>query len=123
MPLGRGKYATKRMHRIILGVTDDAQVDHIDGDCTNNKRDNLRICDNVENCRNRRKRSGSFSPFKGVGWKKTTRRWYAAIKAEGRSIHLGYFGSEDAAARAYDKAALQHFGEFARLNFPIPNQR
>ena len=45
-------------------------------------------------------------------------KWYACIKIDKRSIHLGSFGKEEKAAERYDKEAKKHFGEFARLNFP-----
>jgi hypothetical protein len=44
--------------------------------------------------------------------------WQAQIKDKYRSIHLGFFASKDDAARAYDVAAVERFGEFARINFP-----
>ena len=47
-----------------------------------------------------------------VWWK-----WTAQIKVDGKHIHLGYFQSEKEAAKAYDKAALKYFGEFANPNF------
>lgn len=57
------------------------------------------------------------SRFKGV--RKMKNRYNAQIKVDGTCRHLGMFDSEEAAANAYDRAALQHFGEFASLNFPV----
>jgi hypothetical protein len=50
------------------------------------------------------------------GWHKQKGNWRAYITIMGKHVHLGGFGSEVEAARAYNKAALKHFGEFAKLN-------
>jgi hypothetical protein len=104
------------MHRQIMGEP-EGKVDHIDGDGLNNQRGNLRLATDPQNLWNSRKRRGS-SKFKGVYWTKRNKRWRAAITHLGVKKHLGYFDSEEAAARAYDRAAKEFFGPFARLNFP-----
>jgi hypothetical protein len=64
-------------------------------------------------------RSDSRTGYKGVGWSGTkTHRWQAKIMRNGRSVFLGSFGTPEEAARAYDAAALELFGEHAWLNFP-----
>jgi len=103
------------MHRLILGV--DSQVDHKDRDSLNNTRDNLRRATTSQNACNREKRPGS-SKYRGVYRVKKTGRWAAAIRLEGTMKHLGSFGDEAEAAKAYDLEA-QHRGVYARLNFPI----
>jgi hypothetical protein len=113
----RGDGAKVRMHREILGAEPGLLVDHINGNCLNNRRANLRICTHSENLRNTRARGGS-SRFKGVGWHKHRGKWTARIVVAGRRIALGYYADELAAAAAYDAAAITYFGEFARLNFP-----
>ncbi len=104
------------MHRQILGALPSENVDHTNHDGLNNQRMNIRICTTVQNCANRRKRRGCSSTFKGVCWKKNCAIWYAQIYRDGKQYHLGTFVDECDAARAYNVAALDYFGEFALLN-------
>lgn len=106
------------MHRQILQPPQGAIVDHSDGNRVNNCRSNLRLCTRQENMHNKRKNGHSASQFKGVGYLKWHRKWYARICCMGERIWLGYFAEEVEAARAYDRKAVELFGEFARLNFP-----
>lgn len=117
-----GRYAqrkegkkTIRMHRVIL---ESPQVDHIDGNRLNNQRSNLRACNHTQNQMNREKSKGLSSLYKGVSWHKQTEKWRARIQTSEGNLYLGLFESEVEAAQVYDEAAKQHFGQFARLNFP-----
>jgi hypothetical protein len=92
-------------------------VDHVNGDGLDNRRSNLRPAINKQNGANRDSWGGR-SRFKGVSWSKAHQTWQAHIMTDGRSQFLGYFEVETEAARAYDHAALDAFGEFARLNLP-----
>lgn len=104
------------MHREIMKALPGEQVDHKDRDGLNNQRKNLRICTPTQNQQNRRKQNGCSSRFKGVSWNKEAKRWRAYILRDGIQCHLGYYGNEADAARAYNVAAIKHFGEFALLN-------
>ncbi len=106
------------MHRQIMQPPAGMVVDHVDGQRANNCRSNLRVCTRAENQRNQRKKRGSSSKFKGVGYTKQSKRCYAKLVFEGKTVWLGHFDSEIEAARAYDRAAVEHQGEFAHLNFP-----
>ena len=105
------------MHRLILGLGPGEMGDHEDHDTLNNQRYNLRRCTNAQNQANGRKRRDNTSGSRGVHWRKAVHKWVVQIKVSGRFIHLGYFDDITAAARAYDAAARQHFGEFACCNF------
>jgi len=108
------------MHREILGLTNPIlRGDHKDGNGLNNQENNLRIATPGQNMANRRKRVRGSSKFKGVTWFKRQSEWRASIQVRRRYIYIGAFDMEEDAARAYDKAAQRHFGEFAFLNFPI----
>jgi hypothetical protein len=91
-------------------------VDHADGDRFNNHHENLRYATQSENCRNRKKQVDSSSAYKGVCFDKKSRKWIAQIYMPGKHIHLGTFGIEREAGEAYNATALEHFGEFAKLN-------
>lgn len=106
------------MHREIMDPPEGMFVDHINLSRMDNRRTNLRICTPNENRRNQCKRARASSRFKGISWNKRTRKWCASIHFKGKPIWLGCFNDEIEAARAYDRAAVEYFGEFARLNFP-----
>lgn len=65
----------------------------------------------------KRKQSGTSSRFRGVSWFRRDKNWKAQIEVNGCNRHIGYFRSEEEAARAYDTAAREYFGENARPNF------
>ncbi len=107
------------MHREILdiGYGDKLQVDHINHNTLDNRRVNLRLCNNRDNSRNRKSQKNSSSKYKGVTWCKRTRKWATQIKLREGNRFLGYFNSEIKAALAYDAKAKELFGEFSNLNF------
>ena len=105
------------MHREILGLTDPKiQCDHRDGNGLNNTRSNLRACSQKENLYNHRKYSTNTSGMAGISWHKYARKWNARITVDGKTTSLGYFNSLEAAAEAYNLAAVKVHGDFARLN-------
>jgi len=120
----RGK--TTYLHRAILSAPAELVVDHANGDTLDNRKANIRLCERRQNQRNitsskNQKRGG----FKGVHWEQRRGYWYADIKAGAQrangkraSIYLGKFPSAELAARRYDIAAIEFFGEFANTNFP-----
>lgn len=56
---------------------------------------------------------------KGASWNSRDRCWYGTIKVNKRSVHLGKFESRDAAADAYDAAAIRFHGAFAAPNHSL----
>jgi hypothetical protein len=111
------------MHRLIAGTPAGCETDHENGDGLDNRRVNLRPATRSQNKGNMgkpRRPDGSAhtSQYKGVIWDKARSKWLAKICRHGVTKNLGRYDDEADAARAYDAAAAEHFGEFARLNFP-----
>ena len=115
---GGGKYGSVKMHRFILDVPNNLDVDHINGNGLDNRRCNIRTCNKNQNQQNRQKQAYSCtSAYKGVTWSKSDKRWRVEIRLYGKRINIGSFTSEVEAAQAYDRRAKELFGEFARPNF------
>jgi len=91
-------------------------IDHKDGNPSNNGIDNLRPTTQAMNAGNAKLSKRNKSGHKGVVWDKQKRKWMASIRSsEGRHRTIGRFDDKEQAAEAYRKAALERFGEFARL--------
>ena len=107
------------MHRMLLNFPE--QVDHINGNTLDNRKSNLRIASLKQNTRNLTTKRKSKSGFRGVfraPKNYVSRPWKAGIKHNNKNIHLGYFSTPEEAAKAFDKAAKELFGEFhGKLNF------
>jgi hypothetical protein len=112
-------WSSVQMHRAILNVPQNLQVDHRDHNKLNNTRANLRLCTRQQNSAYRNKTPRpTTSQYKGVTRHRATYKWQARIGTNGKQYHLGLFLSEEEAARAYDTKARELFGPFAQLNFP-----
>lgn len=111
-----GKRTITSLHQLIMGTFPGKNVDHINGDGLDNRKENLRVCTTQENSRNSHYVKGS-SVYKGISFNKKRQKWQASIKFNGTNKFLGYFAEEIMAAQAYDRAASEYFGEFAKLNF------
>ncbi len=113
-----GKHKVVFMHREIMKPPPGKVTDHINGNKLDNTRANLRNVTHKENMHNRVKQIGCVSMYKGVSYNERRHQWRAYIHVGKKCFHLGYFDTEVEAAQAYDRAAVEMFGEFARLNFP-----
>lgn len=103
------------MHRLIMNAPDHLEVDHINGNRLDNRKENLRLATRSENQRNTQKsKRGITSKYKGVCYDKKQGQYKAEINGK----FLGYYNSELVAATAYDKAANEMYGKFAKCNFP-----
>ena len=109
---------TALFHREILRAPKGLQVDHVNGDKLDNRKENLRLVDQSQNQTNTPKRahkSGfTHSRYKGVS--KAKSGWVAR---HGKN-YLGWYTTEVAAARAYNRAVIEKFGPRMFLN-DVPN--
>lgn len=108
---------TVRLHRVVAGCNDSSVlIDHGNCDKLDNTRANLREATKSSNGQNSMKSPGCSSVFRGVTWNRSSSKWQASIKVGGRYLYLGVFKEEHEAGHAYNRAAVIHHGEFARLN-------
>ena len=116
--LGNRKTKPVHMHREIIEAPAGMYVDHINQNGLDNRKANLRLATRFQNARNRPKTSrATSSKYKGVTYRPAQDKWTATIFANGRNLHLGHFRTQIEAAKAYDRAAKEHYGPFAALNF------
>ena len=106
-------------HRVIwklmTGVDPISKIDHRDTNKKNNAWKNLRQATQQQNGFNRGLSSTNKTGFKGVSWDKRDSKFYASIRAGGKSTSLGRFNTKEEAAEAYRSAALKAHGEFANI--------
>lgn len=107
-----------RAHRLawlyIYGEWPDGEIDHINGDPTDNRIVNLRVATLAENSRNRGLRADNTSGIKGVSWSKKSNRWLAHLGHNGKLLHLGLFDTIEEAKAVREEAARRLQGQFYR---------
>ena len=121
-----GRYAyvslkTALLHRFLMGlkVGDGMLVDHKNHNTLDNRRENLRVCTKSQNTMYTRRRPNK-SGYRGVRYRKG--KWDAVVTKDYQHHHVGRFNSAELAAKAYDRKAIELFGDYAMLNFP-PNEQ
>jgi hypothetical protein len=106
------------MHRLLTEAPPDLIADHEDRNGLNNKLNNLRLVTCRESRLNTRKKKAK-NTYRGVYWNRKDKRWSCRITNAGKTLWVGNFVDEVAAAKAYDIKAIELHGAFAMLNFPI----
>lgn len=110
------------MHRSVMqlaGLDVSSIIDHRNGNGLDNRLENIRNASASQNCWNSRKQKNNTSGYKGVYWEPRRCHWFAVINVNLKRIYLGHYETSVAAAAAYNKAAIQLHGEFARLNIGL----
>lgn len=115
-PAKQGKRKTIYFHRVIMDVVDKDwkvyQVDHINHDPLDNRKQNLRIGCNAENAKNKRLTSLNYSGYPGVSYHKLTKKWQARVGLNGKRIYLGLFDDINSAIDVVDKFKRENYGGF-----------
>ena len=129
VPCGTKPYALngdrdKSIHRIVMNAPKGMDVDHINGDPLDNRRENLRLVTNQQNQWNTGPRVNNTSGYKGDAWNKRNKKWQAQVRytceETGKNClkYLGLYGDKEEAREAYDRWVIANCDEFAYLNFP-----
>lgn len=105
-----------QLHQILLKPPKRYEVDHIDLDPLNNKRENLRVCTHQQNQCNQPTQVNNTSGVTGVSFYQPRQKYRARIKASQYDIHLGYFHTFLEAVQARNEGIKLMFGEYGRLN-------
>lgn len=112
--VGSFQYLRSRLAWLYVNGKWPSEIDHINGDPSDDRIANLRECSRRENICNRRKPKHNQSGFKGVCRVGDSKNWRAHIRVDGRQIHLGTFPDPESAHAAYRAAAEEFHGKFAR---------
>ena len=91
-----------------------AVLDHIDGDCLNNRIENLREATQMQNMWNQKIAKNNKSGVKGVCWNFHLGKWQAQCMVNGKRHNIGFFKDIEDARISLEKFRLEHHGEFAR---------
>jgi hypothetical protein len=110
----KGFYRLIAMHRFIMNAPPDMEVDHINGETLDNRRENLRLCTREQNTFNTRRRSNNKSGYKGVSWDSQTKKWRATITFRKKFYDLGRFAEFEDAVKARKEKASELFSLFNR---------
>ena len=101
------------LHRLVMNVSDDVEIDHIKHNTFDNRKSRLRIATTSQNAMNRIKGSNNTSGVIGVVWVKNRNNWKAEIKLNDKSIYLGSYDKLEDAIKARKEAEEKYFGEFS----------
>ena len=104
------------LHREILNGIDleGKVIDHINGNPRDNRRCNLRVCNQGDNAKNIRVKDNNSSGVTGVSWASREEKWRAYIAHNGKFYSLGYYTNKEDAIKARKEAEVKYFGEFRR---------
>lgn len=104
------------LHRLIMQPSKKEVVDHINGNPSDCRRANMRICTQKQNSYNTQIKKNNKTGYKGVSYSISRNLYEACICVDRKTRHLGRYKTAIEAAKAYNKAASYYFGDFARLN-------
>lgn len=114
-----GHSTKKLLHRVIAsaafgdGALTGMEIDHVNRNGLDNRRDNLRIVTRSQNMCNAKPRKMSASGYRGVTWSKAKSKWLAQIQLHGKKRHVGFYDDPKEAADAYERARAELHGGYA----------
>lgn len=111
---GHRDYAHRLAWLYVHGEHPPAEIDHKNGDRSDNRIENLRLASRSENGRNLSRKRNNTSGVPGVSWDRRRSRWVAYVNPNGRKVSLGSFIDRDSAIAARRAGEAAHFGPFAR---------
>ncbi len=101
-----GKHLNYKMHQVIFGKKKGFEVDHINRNKLDNRKENLRFVTHHENCLNRKRGVG-------IRYREDRKRWYARVKWKNKEVYLGSFKTKTEALKAREIGAIQFYGQYA----------
>ena len=96
------------MHRYILNYTEDDVIDHKNRVKHDNRKENLKVCEQIINMKNQNVRCNNVSGVVGVTWSKQHEKWQSYIAINRKNVHLGFFINKEDAIIARLKAEKKH---------------
>jgi hypothetical protein len=127
-PAGNCYYQTRKnnkticMHRLVIKAQEGEEVDHINRLPHDNRKSNLRICNDSGTSKNKSSKTGSSSKYLGVCWSSRDKNWRVTIKDNYKVVFESHYSTEEQAALAYNDVAIEFHGEFANLNI-VPDEK
>jgi hypothetical protein len=114
--VGGRQYMAHRIiwHMMIGDIPEGMSIDHINGNSSDNRLQNLRLATHKQNMQNRKNSKRNTSGYRGVYWSKARQKWYAQAYSNSKHIHLGYFDTPELARDAWTAFATKEHGDFYR---------
>ena len=113
--VSKARYKSNLMHRVIMKPSSEDYVDHKNRLKLDNRKSNLRICDQSYNLANAKIARNNSSGYKGVSLSKAEGKYKAYICRKGVKYNLGTYPTAEQASEAYKTKAEELFGEYARF--------
>ena len=101
------------LHRLIINCPPNMMVDHINHNKADNRKENLRLCNNQQNSMNHKISKRNTSGYTGVHWSNKSQKWESTLFENGNHHYLGRYDDIEEAVRVRREAELDYFGEFA----------
>lgn len=111
---GRRWLAHRLAWLYVYEVWPACDIDHINGNPSDNRIANLRLAEVSQNLANARRYKNNTSGYKGVTYHRQSGKWRAVLCVYGKIYSLGLYLNKDDAAKAYADAAAYHYGDYAR---------